>query len=80
MVKFLIIVGDQIKIVGSQSSTSCKLSQRNSDTAQITDITFRVNAGGTFTRDILSGSTYRLICSQRVLLAQVRESALSDNS
>ena len=64
-------LGDQIKIVGSQAGTTCYLSQRNSVDGQITEIEFLVNAGGLFTRDIISGNTYRLLCDQKVMLAQV---------
>ena len=68
---FSCTLGDQIKIVGSQAGTTCYLSQRNSVDGQIAEIEFLVNAGGLFTRDIVSGNTYRLLCDQKVMLAQV---------
>ena len=63
--------GDQIKVVGSQDGTFCRLSRRLSSNSQVSFETFTVAAGGTFTRDILDGSTYRLVCNNRVQLMQV---------
>ena len=63
--------GDQIKVVGSQDGTFCRLSRRLSSNGQVSSETFTVAAGSTFTRDIIDGSTYRLVCNSRVQLMQV---------
>lgn len=62
--------GDQVKVIGSEDGTACTLF-RGDSSGRVTEDRFTVNQGGIFTRDVVSGNSYRIMCNRRVFVAQV---------
>ncbi|XP_067942948.1 uncharacterized protein [Watersipora subatra] len=67
------VFGDQLKVVARASGTDCTLYRRLPD-GVITTESFEIGQGEFFTRDVISNSTYKLTCTDRVFATQITKS------
>lgn len=62
--------GDQLKIVAAFDGTQATMFTRAAN-GIVTQEQVTINRGGTFTRDVVSGNTYRLVSDKKVFVGQV---------
>lgn len=64
------LLGDQLKVVASADGTVVTLDRRD-DAGVETSEQWDLNQGEFFTRDVISGSTYRVTSNNKIFVAQV---------